>query len=462
MKTYRKVRTGALPLVLALALTVGVAAPLAAQQEQGAAAASTTITFERALAIALEQNTTLLKARNQAASSGLGVEQAKMQFLPDLRLSTSGSTDFGRTFSQSEGQILNTSTRSMSAGVSSSLTLFNGFKNVTDLKAAQLSQRASGAQVARAEQTAAFTVAGDFLALVDAQEQLKVQERSLATQEEVEQQIERYVAAGAKPIADQYTQQATVASTRSAVVNARRAVEVAKVALIQDLQLDPTADYDFVAPQVDAAAAEADSLDLAALLSRALDGRADLSAQATLVDAAAASVKSASASRWPTVSLSAGYNSGFSSAGAAGLLDQLNQRRGGSVSLGVSIPLFDRGSTAIASDRADLGLDDARLALADQRQQVAVQVRTAYVNFQSAQQQLAAAQAELDAAGQALDASRKRYEVGAGTLVELSQAQTGLVKAQSDLVTARYNLLFQKTQVAYATGELDPGTVTLG
>jgi outer membrane protein TolC len=57
--------------------------------------------------------------------------------------------------------------------------------------------------------------------------------------------------------------------------------------------------------------------------------------------------------------------------------------------------------------------------------------------------------------------AQKRYEAGAGTLVELAQARATRVQAASAVITARYTLVFQATLMPYYTGELDAEHVTL-
>jgi outer membrane protein len=155
-------------------------------------------------------------------------------------------------------------------------------------------------------------------------------------------------------------------------------------------------------------------------------------------------VKAARAGWWPTVSLTAGYSSAYSSATDLSFADQLDQRRGGSVGIGVSIPLFDRGSTALATQRAQIEEDNARLTLEGRRQDVALQVRRAYLDYGAAREQLAAAQAQQRASDLAVSASQERYRVGAATLVELTQARATQVQAASAVVSARYNLVFQQ------------------
>ncbi len=421
---------------------------LAAQQAR-------TITLDDAMKIALRQNGDLRLARNAAAQEMTGVRQARSAFLPNLSFSTSTGQNYGRNFSLDEGRIVNQTTQSFNMGVSSSVTLFNGFQNTSNARSASLSEEASEQSVRRAEQTVAFTVATNFVNLVTQQELLRVQEQNLVAQEAQENQIRQFVDAGTRPISDLYQQQAAVASTRLAVVNAQRALELAKVDIIQALQLDPTGVYEFVAATTTEAADTSATFEIESLLQSALLKRADIAARQLAVDAASVDVKAAQGTRWPTLSLSAGYNTAFSSASDMGFSDQLDQRRGGSLGLSVQLPLFDRNSSSINSQRARIAEENARIALQNQRQQVALEVRRALLDYNAAQQQLAAAEAQERAASLALESTSRRYDVGAATLLEVTQARATMVQAASSLVNARNGLTLQRSVMSYYTGDLE-------
>jgi len=448
-----------------LGIVLGVAAvpTLGAQQPVGSAPApATLVTFDQALKLALVQNTGVKQAQNTAALSSASVTQSKLAFLPNLNVTANTAQDYGRNFSTTDGQIFNTTTNTLNAGISSSVTLFDGMKSVANLRSAQANEDAGEQDLSRAKQTAVFTVASNFLALVTQQQQLDVQQQNLTAQEALESQISQFVKAGSRPISDLYQQQATVASARASVVTTQNAVELAKVDLIQTLQLDPRGSYQFQPPALADTAAVNAKFNLDSLLDRAFAQRPDLGADASRVQAAQQDVKAASASRWPTISLTGGYNSGVSSAADASFLNQLDQRRGGSIGVGISIPIFDRGATQAASERAQISEDNAKLALSTQRQQVALEVRRAYLDYDAATQQLAAADAQQKAASLAVSTTLQRYQVGAATLVEVTQARATQVQAQSAYITAKNNLVFQQSLMSYYTGELDPSTVLSG
>ena len=461
LSTYRigRLRT-MLGATLVAVSALGAATGIGAQQPAASAPGpSRTITFDDALRLALQQNTTVRQAENTAAMNSANVTQSKLAFLPNLSISANSAQNYGRNFSQTDGQIVNQTINTMNAGLSSSVTLFDGMKNVASLKSAQADERAGEQDLNRAKQTAVFTVASNFLSLITQQQQLAVQQQNLTAQEALENQISQFVKAGSRPVSDLYQQQASVASAQAAVVTAQNAVELAKVDLIQTLQLDPRGTYDFQAPtMVGTSAVRQFNLD--SLLDRAFAQRPDLAAQASRLDAAKQDVKAASASKWPTISLTGGYNSGVSSASDIAFLDQLNQRRGGSIGIGVSIPLFDRGATQAAAEKAQIAEQNADLALETQRQQVALDVRRAYLDYQAALQQLAAADAQQKAAVLAVSTTQQRYQVGAATLVEVTQARASEVQAQSAYITAKNNLVFQQSLMSYYTGELNPGAAS--
>ncbi|MDQ6633716.1 MAG: TolC family protein, partial [Gemmatimonadota bacterium] len=441
--------------MFALSLAVAVlAAPMGAQtvvKTSAATATPATITFNDAIAIALRQNTTLRQSENAAAMSATNVTNKKSAFLPTLSLVTNSAENVGRTFSQLDGAVSNQTSHSLSTGLSSSVVLFDGLRNVSELRAAKSSEAASNSDLTRARQTTVFTVASDLLRLVTAQAQLQVQQQNLSAQEAQESQLQKLVAAGARPISELYQQQATTASARSTVVTASHQVDLGKIALIQTLQLDPRATYDFVAPAIPTGPRAAQRFQLDSLLDRAFASRVDLVAEQERVDAAVQGTKAATASRLPTVSLSAGYNTAYNSTSDLAFSDQLNQRRGGSLSIGVSLPIFDRGATTAATQQARLQEDNARLALADQRQTIALEVRRAYLDNESTREQLAAAEAQQKAADLAVSTTQQRYQLGSSTLLELTLARAAQVQAASAVVTARSTLVFQEALMSYYT-----------
>lgn len=451
-------------LALTAAVALATLSPLAARAQDTTRTKlppGGVITLQDAIRIALAQNSSVRFARNSLTLDSLSVRQAKNQFLPNLSASSSASQEVANGSGSNPF--------SASVGVSSGVTLYNGGQNRNILRQARTDAAAGVADVGRTRQSVVFAVASDFLALITQQEQFRVQQENLTAQEQELAQLQEFVRRGTRPIGDLYQSQAAVASTRLAMVNAQRATEVAKVNLIQELVLDPRLDYAFATqtdtmtgPPVDTTSPPQPTFNLDSLISVAFQQRVDLRAQVLRVQAAQTEIAIAEGGRLPTVSGNAGYGSGYNSASDGGFSTQLNQRRGGSVGMSVSVPIFDRGAVSIARQRAQVQLDNELLRLRDLEQSVALDVRRAYLDYISAGQQLAAANAQQRAAALSLQAAQTRYRVGLATLVEVTLARASLIQAQSSVVSARSSLLFQQALMSYYTGVLDPSNVTVG
>lgn len=451
------------PLRCIATVCLGVMVPsaLALAQPTPSSAPVRRIAFGDAVRIALQQNITLRQAENVNAQSAVSVQQQRNQFLPNLSFNTSTSGNVGQSFNQTAGRLVNQTSQTLNGGVTSNVTLFNGFQNFSLLKQARFGESASAAEVARARQTTVFTVASNFLSLITLEEQQGVQQENLRAQQATLDQVQLLVTAGRRSIADLYQQQAAVASAQSAVVAARRSVELAKVDLIQTLQLDPGGNFDFLPPAVDSGV-PAPRFTLDGLLASAFKERADLVAARTRVESANEALRTASANRWPAISMNLGYNSGYTSLTQESFRDQLNQRKGGSIGVSLSIPVFDRGISRVASQQASIALENAKLLSDRQTQTVALEVRRAYLDYVAALDQINVTRAQQRAADLAHSAVQERYRVGAATLVELTVARAAQVTAASALVNARYNLVFQQSLMSFYTGTLDPATVTFG
>jgi outer membrane protein len=443
--------------ILAVAASLAtLTVPALAQQAQPVER----ITFQQAIDIALRQNVAVLQAENNVDLARTTVTQTRNTWQPTFGFNVGGSNTLGKQFDIATGTLQTKQTQGANAGVSSNLVLWDPNRGL-DVAAARLDVASNEANLFRARQTTVYNVATQFVVYLNAKSQLDVQKENLASQQLQESQIQRFADAGARPISDLYTIKAQVATTQLAVVNAERNIENAKFALMRTLQLDAAKDYDFVKPDIPMAATTI-NYNLDSLTAIAYRQRRDFVAAVDQVTAAQKRVSSAARSQLPTLGLNLQYGSSGRFGQTSTFSDQFDQNRGGQISTGISMNIFDRSQARIQKTRAQITEENAQLTLSGTRQQVALDVRTAWYNIRAAQQQLIAAQAGLVAATQALEATQQRYNVGAATLLEVTQARAQRVNAQSNLADAEYNLVVNQAAMAYFTGELDPKGLSLG
>ncbi len=436
MWIHRSIRGGVVGIAL-LALGAG---GLAAQQAQ-----PRMLTLEDAIDIAMGQNPTVRQAENSARLSTLTSRQQRNIIFPTIRLNTATTTPYLTALGQTDP--------SVNGSVSGSIQIGNIYSTFAQLEQARLGEQQGVQNLERSLQTVTYDVITSYIAVIETQEQVNVQRENLAAVEAQEVQVEAMVEQGRRPISDLYQQQASTAGAMLSLVQAERALVVARMNLIRLLQLDPYDEYEFTPPDATPALTYA-SLDYDDLITRARDERADLLSAELQVNSAQQGVRIANANRWPALSLSVGYSSNYNSLNNDPLVDQLDSRRSGSIQLGVSLPLFDPNA-GLSRERARIQVDNARIGLENTAQTVETEVRTAYLDLELAEQQLEVAELQLRAAELALQTAQARYEVQAATLVELEQARVAHLRAAQELVSARYSLMQQSRLLEYYIGGLE-------
>lgn len=425
---------------------------------------TTYVQFEEAVRLALDQNTDVRRAQAEARQAGTQVRSEWLDFAPTLSVGSGFSRSFGRTFSEVEGEIITRSTDFLNVGLSSGVTLFNGFENTASLRQSRAQVRASELSLERTRREITFTVMEQFITLIENRQLVRVRREELQTRRRQLQEVQRMVDAGAKPTSDLYQEQANVAEAEQSLLQARREREVSKIELIKTLQLNPRQAYHFVAPGLRDDPSASSTKALPPLIEEALDERSDVQARAAEQRAAEQGIRVARASFYPAISISGSYGTDWSSRarplpgreGTPGLVDQFDRNRSGSFGLSVSIPLFSGWQRKTQVQQAQVGAQKAQYALEDLRQEVALQVRQAYLDYENAVQQLEVANRRLKAARQARASIQKQYNLGSATIVELQKANRDYVEAASQEIRARYDLVLQRKKIDYHVGRLDP------
>ncbi len=307
-----------------------------------------------------------------------------------------------------------------------------------------------------------FNVISAYLQVILSREQIAIREEDLAAQQRQLTSIEEFVRVGARPVSDLYQQQATVASSEATLLTAQSALQLSEARLIQALQLDPLGAYDFPAPSSDDIPLVPRQFAADDMLRSAFDRRRDLRALELNIDASEQAIRITKAGYLPRLNFGAGISTSYSSQRtdfATGdqipFGDQLSDNRSQSVSLSLSIPIFDRFVTKNSVERARVQYDNALLDLENLRQNIALEVRQAYLDYETAVKRLDVTEKQLRAAEQALEVEQERYDVGASTLVELTQARATYVNSASQRVQAIFQFHFQHKVIEYYQGVID-------
>jgi outer membrane protein len=128
--------------------------------------------------------------------------------------------------------------------------------------------------------------------------------------------------------------------------------------------------------------------------------------------------------------------------------------RYGAIGLSVTIPIFNGGLVKARQTEAELRARASAQDVDDLQNRVTRDVRVACLAATTAYDRLGLTRQLLAQAQLALDLAQSRYDLGLGSIVELSQAELNLTAAQIADSSAKYDYQAQRVNVDYQIGAL--------
>ena len=423
------------------------------------------ITIDDAIAIALENNYALKQAKNELDLADDLIFSEKADFLPSVSASMNGSRTTGQQFifdrfSEGLDPFVDISSQSISGGMNASINLFTGFTNILTLKSSQSNKESREQQYERAKESVIFNTATRYLQVLLDKELLAIAKQNLETSTTQLEQVQAQVELGARPMVDLFNQEAQVANDELVVTQRENTQSLNSLLLIRQLEIDPLGSYDFVVPDLTLNDLPWVDFNLKTLVDEALSIRSDiLSAEASILSLRYQTQVTKN-SLLPTLrasaSVSSRYSDQYSIAGSeVSFSDQFfDQQVNRSLGLSFSVPLFNNWNRMYSIQSSQVQLKNAELNLDNSKMQVIQEVTQAYNDYSSYVKQLDASEKSLVASERAFQTQQERYNLGASTLIELTQAQSAFVSAQSSYTQALYNLIFQEKLVDFYLGKL--------
>jgi len=124
------------------------------------------------------------------------------------------------------------------------------------------------------------------------------------------------------------------------------------------------------------------------------------------------------------------------------------------VGLNINVPIFNGHLFSARRAEAKLKFQAEEQNLLNLQDEIARDVRVAWLNADTAFQRLGLTKQLLDQASQALDLAQTRYNLGLGSIVELSQAQLSETQAEIAQSSAKYEYQIQRSILDHQLGAL--------
>lgn len=415
------------------------------------------VTLAEAIRVALVGASAIGIADENVEVAHKQVLASKAAWLPNLQLSADWTrnerTDYDQQmFDELTGDVIGeedvTVTQTFkSATAQSNLVVFDGFSRIAGMKAARATLRSSEAALEQQTELLVQNVSVAYYNLMRAKRQVDV---ALESEDLAKKELERsqtYFDLGIATKSDVLQARVRYEQTRLESVRARNARAQAFVDLTHLMNIPSSQPFEIEDPQLDLTTVEPPALQQ--LLEQARGSRTDLEVARHNVDASAASVTQANAGNYPSVAVF-GQLSRSSSETPYRFGAQTNQ----SLAWGVqgSWNLFDRFQTKLAKQRAlaDRRRDEYTLRQSElDAEKEIVQLHNSLVE---AKEQYAVASGTIEQAQEDLRLANERFRVGAGTSLDVINAQVNLTRARTDAINALTAFLIARAQIARATG----------
>lgn len=402
---------------------------------------------------AVAHNISIRQQRNQCSQQEIQLHTAKHRRLPDLNASASESFSFGRGLTM-ENTYADRNTSSTSLALSTSVPLFTGFEIPNTIKLRQLNLEAATQDLEKARNDIRMQVAQAYVQILYNMEIADVAHRQVAIDSMQVARLQSFVDNGKASAAQLSQQQATLGQAVSTATQADNNVRLALLDLSQLLELPSPEGFQIVRPTATATAAVPASPEV--VFAEAVALKPEVQAEQLRLHASDRNIRIAQAGYYPTLSLNGGLQTNYyktSGLAADGFGKQLKNNFAQYIGLSLSIPIFNRFTTRNSVRMARLDRDNQALQLDLVKKRLYKEIQQVYYNAVAAQAKYESSRLACQSGSDAFTLTQAKYENGKATITEFNEAKSQLLKAESDLVQARYEHLYQSALLDFYRGK---------
>lgn len=398
-------------------------------------------TLDSCINYALDHNLRIRSAEIERLQGEYSVTEAKDAFLPTLNASASQSWDFGRGLTSSN-TYANRNTSMFSWGAQMSLPLFQGLRNIRQLRYSKSNLTALEMQTEAARDEVRLSVITDYLQVLYNKELLEVSREQLRMSR-VQLNHQKVLLEGGKvPEVDVIQANAKVAQSEVQVVNSENEYQTSIINLAKDLELDDISGFE-IAP-IDDLPTELTSAE--EVYDNALANYPALRAARQSIKAADDAAAVASSGYLPSLSFNAGLGSSYytvSGESGKSFSSQMKDNFAKQLGFSLSVPLFDAFATRNSVRQAKVRKLSAQISLAQQESELHKSIRLAYQQAAGAEKKYQASRIAVEASKASLDAMTEKYTYGKASPTEWEQTQSDYITALAQQVQAKYELILR-------------------
>jgi outer membrane protein len=477
------------------------ASPPAAALGSPAQPATGPWTLQRAVDYALEHNLGVRLNQLTAQNNASVLRQSKAALLPTANLNGTQTWQFGTSVNPLTYEYQSQTIRANNFSAVSQVTLFQGFQLRNTIKRNALDYEASVQDIAKAKNDLSLNVASQFLQLVLAQELVRANQLHVDNDQAQLVRSRILLKAGSIPESTVLDTQSQLATDELNVITAQNQADLARLALMQLLNIDPATAKDFQidVPQLPDPDEEAPYIvDLNQTFEGAVGRQPEIKAAELRVQSARRTTDLTRGGYYPRLFLGGQIFSGFSSSSVSRVItgtsagtpypliildsngvpvpgttgytvelpgqptydvlpvkffDQLDNNLGKSIQFSLSVPILNGLQVRTGVQRALINEQSASVRAEQARLTLRQSIEQAYADARAAQLQYAASKRQVTALTLTQRNAEIRFNNGLLNGTEFNITKNNLTFAESNRIQAKYSFIFRRKVVEFYQGK---------
>jgi outer membrane protein TolC len=386
-------------------------------------------------ATALKNHPLILQSDADVAAAVARKGQAQSAWYPTVNVSSGHTESTG--YSTTLKRALSTESNFARGDLNWMLYDFGRTGATVDRADANAAINRENAATTREDVVFAATVA--FYDVLRAEKTLVFRQENLRQQEALHRQASAFYEAGVRAKIDVVRAEANLYDARAQLSQAENGVRVARITLLQRIGVDGPAEFwltgalpEFSLPGT-----------LQDWVAEAERNRPELRALVEKERAATESLRLARAGYLPYLVGTAGY-------GYLGEDFPLQKTYGFTATL--NYPVFSGFETREQTKEALATISSTQYEYIETKRRVRLQVEVSAFSVREAQERLSARMKQRDASEENLRLATARYEVGAGDIIEMTDAQAQMVRSETDAINTAFDFAVSHASLLRAMG----------
>ena len=440
--------------ILIMFMLLSAGGPLMAQE---------TWSLQQCIDYALENNIQVKQQQLSVNYQENLLNQSKFDRLPNFNGQIGNNYNFGRSLTF-QNTYENTNSISISGGLGTEVTLWNGFTLQNAIKQRELDLKASIQDMQKGKDDLMLTIAALYLEILFAEELSLIDENQMEVTRQQINRTSKLVEAGSLARGSLLEIEAQLAREELQLVNSQNRTQLAYLNLYQLLELPMSKSFRIerpVLPDLHSSTMNFNSLEI---FRNAVQTRPEILASQLRVESAHRLLDQAKGARLPRLSFGANYynnyNDNYTEAVENNPLGRRvipvskqltnNQRYGFGLTL--NVPIFNRFQVQTNILNAQIQIMDYEYRLQNTRNDLQKDIEQAYTNALAALKRYVSSEKAVSANEEAFRYAEEKYNVGMVTTVEYNLMKNNLTAAQSQLLQARYEYIFRTKILDFYNG----------